>query len=112
MMSRTNTKYSILDLAVISKGNSLAQTFKDTVTLAQLADKEGYTRYWLAEHHNSEAIGSSATSILIGKVAEATPHMRVGSGGIMLPNHSPLIIAEQFGTLGTLYPNRIDLGTR
>ena len=109
-MAHTKTRFSILDLAVISKGTSLAQTFQDTVKLAQLADQEGYHRYWLAEHHNSEAIGSSATSILIGKVAEATQNIRVGSGGIMLPNHSPLIIAEQFGTLGTLYPNRIDLG--
>jgi luciferase family oxidoreductase group 1 len=109
-MGNKRTAYSILDLAVISKGTTLGQTFADSVTLAQLADTEGYTRYWLAEHHNSEAIGSSATSILIGKIAEATSRIRVGSGGIMLPNHSPLIIAEQFGTLGTLYPNRIDLG--
>lgn len=109
-MRKKETSYSILDLAIISKGKSLSQTFEDTVSLSQLADKEGYMRYWLAEHHNSVAIGSSATSILIGKVAEATKRIRVGSGGIMLPNHSPLIIAEQFGTLGTLYPNRIDLG--
>ena len=109
-MTNTMTRFSILDLAVISKGTSLAQTFDDSVKLAQLADQEGYYRYWLAEHHNSEAIGSSATSILIGKVAEATQNIRVGSGGIMLPNHSPLIIAEQFGTLATLYPHRIDLG--
>jgi luciferase family oxidoreductase group 1 len=109
-MLNKKTAYSILDLAVISKGTSLSQTFKDSVTLAQMADTEGYTRFWLAEHHNSEAIGSSATSILIGKIAESTKRIRVGSGGIMLPNHSPLIIAEQFGTLGTLYPSRIDLG--
>ncbi|MDB4533918.1 LLM class flavin-dependent oxidoreductase [Vicingaceae bacterium] len=104
------TAYSILDLAVISKGNSLQQTYKNSLALAQLGDAEGYSRYWLAEHHNSEAIGSSATVVLIGKIAEGTSSIRVGSGGIMLPNHSPLIIAEQFGTLGTLYPNRIDLG--
>tara|TARA_R110002050_G_scaffold141251_2_gene266294 strand:- start:28 stop:1035 length:1008 start_codon:yes stop_codon:yes gene_type:complete len=109
-MHNKKTAYSILDLAVISKGTTLRQTFDDSVKLSQLADAEGYTRYWLAEHHNSDAIGSSATSILIGKIAEATNKIRVGSGGIMLPNHSPLIIAEQFGTLGTLYPNRIDLG--
>lgn len=109
-MAHKTIRFSVLDLAVISKGTSLAQTFEDSVKLAQLTDQEGYHRYWLAEHHNSEAIGSSATSILIGKVAEATQRIRVGSGGIMLPNHSPLIIAEQFGTLGTLYPNRIDLG--
>ena len=104
------TAYSILDLAILSEGNTLQQTFNNSIALAQVADEEGYTRYWLAEHHNSDAIGSSATSILIGKIAESTKKIKVGSGGIMLPNHSPLIIAEQFGTLGTLYPNRIDLG--
>ena len=102
--------YSILDLAIVSKGTTLAQTFNHSLALAQVADEVGYTRYWLAEHHNSEAIGSSATSILIGKITEGTKRIRVGSGGVMLPNHSPLIIAEQFGTLGILYPNRIDLG--
>jgi luciferase family oxidoreductase group 1 len=109
-MHKKETAYSILDLAIISKGKSLRQTFDDTLSQAQLADNLGYTRYWLAEHHNSVAIGSSATSILIGKLAEGTRRIRVGSGGIMLPNHSPLIVAEQFGTLGTLYENRIDLG--
>lgn len=102
--------YSVLDLAVVSQGKSFRQTFDDSVAVAKLAENAGYKRYWLAEHHNMDAIGSSATSILIGKIAEETQHMRVGSGGIMLPNHSPLIIAEQFGTLGTLYPHRIDLG--
>ena len=102
--------YSVLDLAVVSEGKSFRETFDDSVVIAQLADRSGYKRYWLAEHHNSDAIGSSATSILIGKIAEETKYIRVGSGGIMLPNHSPLIVAEQFGTLGTLYPNRIDLG--
>lgn len=105
-----HTAYSILDLAIISKGSTLKQTFDNTLQLAKTVDKLGYKRYWLAEHHNSDAIGSSATSILIGKLAEGTQRIRVGSGGIMLPNHSPLIVAEQFGTLGTLYPNRIDLG--
>jgi luciferase family oxidoreductase group 1 len=109
-MQKKRTKYSILDLAIVSKGNSLQDTFNNSLALAQAAENVGYTRYWLAEHHNSDAIGSSATSILIGKIAEGTKHIRVGSGGIMLPNHSPLIIAEQFGTLGILYPNRIDLG--
>jgi luciferase family oxidoreductase group 1 len=104
------TAYSILDLAVISKGNTLQQTYSASLALAQLGDVEGYTRYWLAEHHNSVAIASSATVVLIGKIADGTERIRVGSGGIMLPNHSALIIAEQFGTLGTLYPNRIDLG--
>ena len=109
-MHKKETAYSILDLVIISKGKSLRQTFDDALSLAQIADKLGYNRYWFAEHHNSVAIGSSATSILIGKIAEGTERIRVGSGGIMLPNHSPLIIAEQFGTLGTLYENRIDLG--
>lgn len=109
-MSNKVTVYSILDLVIISKGKTLSQTFNDSLALAQIADNEGYTRYWLAEHHNSEAIGCSATSILIGKIAEGTKRIRVGAGGIMLPNHSPLIVAEQFGTLGTLYPNKIDLG--
>lgn len=105
-----HTAYSILDLAIVSKGNSLRQTFDHSLALAQAADQAGYKRFWMAEHHNSDAIGSSATSILIGKIAEGTQRIRVGSGGVMLPNHSPLIVAEQFGTLGILYPNRIDLG--
>jgi luciferase family oxidoreductase group 1 len=109
-MLKKEVAYSILDLAVVSQGKSFRQTFDDSVVIAKLAERTGYKRYWLAEHHNMDAIGSSATSILIGKIAEETQHIRVGSGGIMLPNHSPLIIAEQFGTLGTLYPNRIDLG--
>ncbi|PKQ45082.1 LLM class flavin-dependent oxidoreductase [Confluentibacter flavum] len=109
-MQTKHTKYSILDLAIVSKGRSLQDTFNDSLALAKAAEEVGYTRYWLAEHHNSDAIGSSATSILIGKIAEGTKRIRVGSGGIMLPNHSPLIIAEQFGTLGILYPHRIDLG--
>ena len=110
MMPKKEVTYSVLDLAVVSQGKSFRQTFDDSVAIAKLAERTGYKRYWLAEHHNMDAIGSSATSILIGKIAEETQHMRIGSGGIMLPNHSPLIIAEQFGTLGTLYPNRIDLG--
>ena len=108
-----NTKeiaYSILELAVVSEGNSMQQTLHNSLALAKQAEKDNYTRYWFAEHHNSEHIGSSATSLLIGYVAENTEKIRVGSGGIMLPNHSPLIIAEQFGTLAHLYPNRIDLG--
>jgi len=109
-MLKKDVAYSILDLAVVSQGKSFRQTFDDSVAVAKLAENTGYKRYRLAEHHNMDAIGSSATSILIGKIAEETEHIRVGSGGIMLPNHSPLIVAEQFGTLGTLYPNRIDLG--
>ncbi|GGW54362.1 luciferase family oxidoreductase group 1 [Winogradskyella epiphytica] len=109
-MSQKQTLYSILDLALVSEGHSLKQTFNNALKLAQHAESYGYTRYWLAEHHNAPNIGSSATSVLIGYVAEGTMTLRIGSGGIMLPNHSPLIIAEQFGTLGSLYPNRIDLG--
>ncbi|MDX1277455.1 LLM class flavin-dependent oxidoreductase [Oceanihabitans sediminis] len=109
-MNKKHTYYSVLDLALVSEGHSLKQTFKNTLELAQSTENFGYTRYWLAEHHNSLNIGSSATSVLIGYVAQGTKTIRVGSGGVMLPNHSPLIIAEQFGTLGSLYPNRIDLG--
>ncbi|UMB55501.1 LLM class flavin-dependent oxidoreductase [Lutibacter sp. A64] len=109
-MKMQHILYSILDLALVSKGHSLKQTYNNTLKLAQQAEAFGYTRYWLAEHHNAHNIGSSATSVLIGYVAEGTKTLRVGSGGVMLPNHSPLIIAEQFGTLASLYPNRIDLG--
>ncbi|MDV7138762.1 LLM class flavin-dependent oxidoreductase [Maribacter sp. TH_r10] len=109
-MKNQNTAYSILDLVLVSKGHSLEQTFNNALKLAQQAEIFGYTRYWLAEHHNASNIGSSATSVLIGYVAQGTQTLRIGSGGIMLPNHSPLIIAEQFGTLASLYPDRIDLG--
>ncbi len=109
-MKTKQTQYSILDLALVSQGHTLKQTYNDTLLLAQKAESFGYTRYWLAEHHNASNIGSSATSVLIGYVAGGTKTLRVGSGGIMLPNHSPLIVAEQFGTLGSLYPDRIDLG--
>lgn len=102
--------YSILELAIVSEGSTFKQTLNNSLKLAKVAEETNYTRYWFAEHHNSESVGSSATSILIGYVAENTEKIRVGSGGIMLPNHSPLIIAEQFGTLAHLYPNRIDLG--
>ena len=109
-MNRKNIAYSLLELSMISQGNSIKQTLNDSLTLAKEAEANNYKRIWFAEHHNAENIGSSATSILIGYVAENTDTIRVGSGGIMLPNHSPLIIAEQFGTLAHLYPNRIDLG--
>jgi luciferase family oxidoreductase group 1 len=102
--------YSILELATISNGSTPADTFKNSLDLAQRAEAMGYSRFWLAEHHNALSIASSATAVLIGHIAGGTRKIRVGSGGIMLPNHSPLIVAEQFGTLGTLYPNRIDLG--
>ncbi|SNR32391.1 LLM class flavin-dependent oxidoreductase [Hymenobacter mucosus] len=101
---------SVLDLAAILAGHTPADTFRNTVDLAQHAEQWGYQRYWLAEHHNMASIASSATSILIGHVAGHTSTIRVGSGGIMLPNHAPLVVAEQFGTLATLYPGRIDLG--
>lgn len=109
-MDKKQTLYSILDLALVSKDHSLKQTYNNALKLAQQAESFGYTRYWLAEHHNSANIASSATSVLIGYVAQGTKTLRIGSGGIMLPNHSSLIVAEQFGTLGSLYPNRIDLG--
>lgn len=109
-MDEQNIAYSILDLAMISEGNTIKQTLNESMALAKEAEAHNYKRIWFAEHHNAENIGSSATSILIGYVAENTDTIRVGSGGIMLPNHSPLIIAEQFGTLAHLYPNRIDLG--
>lgn len=110
IINMQHIKYSILDLALVSKGHTLNQTFTNALLLAQKAELFGYSRYWLAEHHNSPNIGSSATSILIGYVAQGTKTIRIGSGGIMLPNHSPLIVAEQFGTLASLFPNRIDLG--
>ncbi|MFC3282692.1 LLM class flavin-dependent oxidoreductase [Litchfieldella rifensis] len=110
-MSRlASTPLSILDLAPIRQGGSGADTFRETVNLAQQAERLGFTRYWLAEHHNIDGIASAATAVLIGHVAGHTARIRVGSGGIMLPNHPPLVIAEQFGTLETLYPGRIDLG--
>lgn len=101
---------SVLDLAPINEGGSPTETFKNSVELAQYVEKLGFNRYWLAEHHNMPGVGSSATSVLIGHIAGATERMRVGSGGVMLPNHAPLVIAEQFGTLEALYPGRIDLG--
>jgi luciferase family oxidoreductase group 1 len=101
---------SVLDLAPIREGGSVAESFRNTVTLAQHAERWGYRRFWLAEHHNMTGIASAATAVLIGHVAGNTQTIRVGSGGIMLPNHAPLVIAEQFGTLENLYPGRIDLG--
>ena len=101
---------SVLDLSPIVQGGDAASALRNTVDLARHAEEWGYRRYWLAEHHNMPGIASAATSIVIGHVAGATSTIRVGAGGIMLPNHSPLIIAEQFGTLATVYPGRIDLG--
>ena len=102
--------FSVLDLAPIVEGGDAALAFRNTVDLAQHAERLGYYRYWLAEHHNMPGIASAATSVIIGHVAGATRTIRVGAGGVMLPNHAPLAIAEQFGTLESLYPNRIDLG--
>ncbi|OMP66152.1 LLM class flavin-dependent oxidoreductase [Domibacillus epiphyticus] len=102
--------YSVLDLSPIVAGGTPSNSFQNTLDLARHAEKLGYTRFWLAEHHNMPFIASSATSVVIGHVAAGTSKIRVGSGGIMLPNHAPLVIAEQFGTLESLFPGRIDLG--
>ncbi|MFD0589914.1 LLM class flavin-dependent oxidoreductase [Paenibacillus sp. GCM10027627] len=101
---------SVLDVSPIVEGGSVADSLRNTLDLAQHSERWGYNRYWLAEHHNSPSIASSATSVVIGHVAAGTSTIRVGSGGIMLPNHAPLVIAEQFGTLEALFPGRIDLG--
>ena len=102
--------FSVLDLSPITEGSDAAQSFRNTLALAQHAERWGFNRYWLAEHHGMPGIASAATAVLIGHVAGGTRTIRVGAGGIMLPNHSPLVIAEQFGTLEALYPGRIDLG--
>src|SRR5207249_4804461 len=101
---------SILDLAFVPEGGTPADALRNTLDLAEHAEKWGYRRFWLAEHHNMVGIASAATAVVIGYVAAGTRTIRVGAGGIMLPNHSPLVIAEQFGTLESLYPGRIDLG--
>lgn len=110
MIKNNKSAYSILELASVGAGSSIKRTFDNSLDLAQQAEAMGYSRFWLAEHHNMVSIASSATAVLIGYIAGGTEKIRVGSGGIMLPNHSPLIVSEQFGTLGNLYPNRIDLG--
>src|SRR5271157_3656654 len=102
--------FSILDLSPITAGSDAAQSFRNTLDLARHGERLGYRRYWLAEHHGMPGIASAATAVLIGHVAGGTSTIRVGAGGIMLPNHSPLVIAEQFGTLESLYPGSIDLG--
>lgn len=101
---------SILDPVPITQGSNAAQAFKNSISLVQHAENFGFHRYWITEHHNMPRIACSATSIIIGHLAGATNHIRIGSGGIMLPNHAPLVIAEQFGTLESMYPGRIDLG--
>jgi len=111
MSSRFHTiPLSVLDLAVILDGGTIAESYANSLELAQSAEQFGYRRYWFAEHHNMASIASSAPAVLIGHIAGGTSTIRVGAGGVMLPNHAPLIIAEQFGTLETLYPSRIDLG--
>jgi luciferase family oxidoreductase group 1 len=104
------TGLSVLDLVMIGQGKSFAEAVEESRQLARHVEKHGFRRYWVAEHHDMPGIGSAATSLIISEIASATSTMRVGSGGIMLPNHSPLVVAEQFGTLDSLYPGRIDLG--
>lgn len=101
---------SILDLCPVPEGADAAQAFRNTLDLAQQAERWGYRRYWLAEHHNMAGVASAATAVVIGHVAAGTKTIRVGAGGVMLPNHAPLVVAEQFGTLASLFPGRIDLG--
>jgi len=105
-----NIPFSLLELASVREGGTISETLANSLCYAQAAEDLGFKRFWLAEHHNMEGIASSATAVLIGHIAGGTKIIRVGSGGIMLPNHPPLVIAEQFGTLACLYPNRIDLG--
>lgn len=110
-MSRlTDTRYSMLDLVPVRADKGPAESLHNSLDLARHAEQWGYTRFWVAEHHNMDGIASSATSVLLGYLAGGTSSIRVGSGGVMLPNHAPLVIAEQFGTLESLYPGRIDLG--
>lgn len=109
-MGNINIPLSVLNLAPIRKGQGAAEAIEDMVDLAQATEKMGYVRYWIAEHHNTPTLVSSATAILIKHTLEHTKSIRVGSGGIMLPNHSPLVVAEQFGTMATIYPDRLDLG--
>lgn len=104
------TAFSVLDLSPVTLGSDAAQSFRNTLDLAQHAERWGFQRYWLAEHHGMPGIASAATAVVIGHVAAGTATIRVGAGGVMLPNHSPLVIAEQFGTLASLFPGRIDLG--
>jgi len=105
-----STPLSVLDLSPVTTATPGAMALHNSLDLARLADRLGYTRYWVAEHHNLPAIASSAPDIMIGQIAAVTMHMRVGSGGVMLPNHAPLIVAERFKVLEGLFPGRIDLG--
>ena len=110
MTSLADVPLSVLDLSPVSKGSDAGAALRNTLDLARATEALGYHRYWLAEHHNMPGIASAATAVLIGHVADATERIRVGSGGIMLPNHAPLVVAEQFGTLEAFHPGRIDLG--
>ena len=111
-MSRAPVPLSLLDLAIIGPGQTARDAFACSVTVAQRAEALGYKRVWYAEHHNMGSIASSATSVLVAHIASQTRTIRLGAGGVMLPNHAPLVIAEQFGTLEALHPGRIDLGAR
>ncbi|HEX8284125.1 MAG TPA: LLM class flavin-dependent oxidoreductase [Pyrinomonadaceae bacterium] len=110
MRDLSSVPFSVLDLAPVPAGSSVGDALRNTLDLARHAERLGFTRFWLAEHHNMTGIASAATAVLVGHVAGGTESIRVGSGGVMLPNHSPLVVAEQFGTLEALYPGRIDLG--
>ena len=110
MNTAKNLRLSMLDLVAVREGGTVAEALAIALRTAQHVEKLGFTRYWLAEHHNMAGIASSATAVLVGYIAGGTQHLRVGSGGIMLPNHAPLVVAEAFGTLAELYPGRIDLG--
>src|SRR5271170_4034307 len=106
----SETPYSVLDLSPIRQGGNATESFRNSLDLARHTERWGYARFWVAEHHNLPGVASAATSVVIGHIAGGTSTIRVGAGGIMLPNHAPLVIAEQFGTLASLYPGRIDLG--
>src|SRR5262249_17993406 len=109
-MTVPNIPLSVLDLSPVSAGSSGGAALGNSIDLAQLAERLGYTRYWVAEHHNLPSVASSAPEIMIGQIAAATSRLRVGSGGVMLPNHAPLMVAERFKVLEALFPGRIDLG--
>ncbi len=110
MKTLSDIPFSVLDLSPVCEGGTAAESLRNTLDLAKHAERWGYKRYWLAEHHGIPGVASAATAVVIGQVAAVTSRIRVGSGGIMLPNHAPLVIAEQFGTLASLFPGRIDLG--
>ena len=110
MKKLSDTQLSVLDLSPINKGSTAAESLRNSLSLARHTEQLGFNRFWLAEHHNMTGIASAATSVVIGYIAGGTSKIRVGAGGIMLPNHAPLVIAEQFGTLESLFPDRIDLG--